>query len=161
MLGCSGGQLWGRVLRWDNCGCAAPGCLIVLVVVVCVKGASFVGVRFADRTSSTLDPHHHDQGRTQLSRSCSPEWSHARVVGPRGGGCRGHRAGTWRVLTHIRQKPSRVVRKTLRRSSIRESRRHSGPGTTGIGEPGDGWVGVPVGGRIRPHAGQHLPITVG
>jgi hypothetical protein len=48
-------------------GCAVPGC------VLCVKGA--FGVRCADRTSSTLDPHHHDQGRTQLSRSSSPEWS--------------------------------------------------------------------------------------
>jgi hypothetical protein len=47
---------------------AAPGCLMVLVVVVCVKGA--FGVRFADLAGSTLDARHPDQGRTQLSRSC-------------------------------------------------------------------------------------------
>jgi len=46
---------------------ASPGCLIVLVELVCIKGA--FGVAFGDRTSSTLDTHQHDQGRTQLSRS--------------------------------------------------------------------------------------------
>jgi len=68
-----------------RCGVAAPGCLMVLVVVVCVKGA--FGVRFADLAGSTLDTHHHDQGRTQLCRSCSPEWSQF-------GGIRGVGAGS-------------------------------------------------------------------
>jgi hypothetical protein len=79
--GCFGRRSWRRapgwcrcsgLLEYDGCRGAAPGCLIVLVVVACVKGA--FGVRW--RGSSTLDPRHHDQGRTQLSRSSSPEWSH-------------------------------------------------------------------------------------
>jgi len=45
-------------------------CGSVLVVVVGVKGA--FGVAFGDRTSSTLDTHHGDQGRTQL-RGCRAE----------------------------------------------------------------------------------------
>ncbi|TCO45105.1 hypothetical protein EV646_109280 [Kribbella antiqua] len=53
---------------------AAPGCVMVLVRPAGVKGASFVGVA---ARSSTLDTHHPNQGRTQLSRSCSPEWSRA------------------------------------------------------------------------------------
>jgi hypothetical protein len=48
-------------------GCRGLRCVMVLVGVVCVKGA--FGVRCADRTSSTLDAHHTDQGRTQLRGS--------------------------------------------------------------------------------------------
>ena len=40
---------------------ASPGCGSLLVVVSCIKGA--FGVAFGDRTSSTLDTPHHDQGK--------------------------------------------------------------------------------------------------
>ena len=53
--------------RWfaGRCGWfASPGCVILLVAARRLKGA--FGVAFGDRTSSTLDTPHHDQGRTQL-----------------------------------------------------------------------------------------------
>jgi hypothetical protein len=62
------------VVRWAKrrCGFRGLRCVSVLVGAVGVKGA--FGVRCADRTSSTLDTHHTDQGRTQLRGSRAGVW---------------------------------------------------------------------------------------
>ena len=86
---------------------AAPGCLMVLVLAACVKGA--FGVRCADRTSSTLDAHHHDQGRTQLpellTRVVALLGGHGSISWIRGIWCDradlGHQAGTWYIWPDV------------------------------------------------------------
>src|SRR5687767_10392275 len=105
---------------------------MVLVVVARVKGA--FGVRCADRTSSTLDPHHHDQGRTQLCRSCSPEWSLGRVW---------IRWGMW-LWDYVESWIS-----------------VSGSGEQKVHESVSGFRGVSGGGRIGPDAGRCGAVEVG
>ena len=138
---------------------ASPGCVILLVEASCIKGAS--GVAFGDRTSSTLDTPHHDQGRTQLRPE--PLRSTATVhrdsvrraarVGRRGGSGNSGRAvgerhlwisrpatlahGSWRPLSA----PRRVRTGSYNPASV----------TTGTATVSD----LVAGNRLPPHGPHH------